>query len=57
MRILLVISPIFILIISFLYFVKFYPKSELCKVYYPEISAYSCLMSDYGLPSPSKVSK
>jgi hypothetical protein len=25
-------------------------KYEICKKYYPEISRFSCLLSDYGLP-------
>lgn len=27
------------------------PKLELCEVYYKELSTWSCLNSDYGLPA------
>lgn len=26
------------------------PKKEICETYYREISLYSCMVSDYGLP-------
>lgn len=27
------------------------PKLELCRAYYPEISSFSCVVSNYGLPA------
>lgn len=26
-------------------------KFEICRTYYPEVSAWSCFVSDYGLPA------
>lgn len=26
-------------------------KRNVCKTYYPELAAWSCLISDYGLPA------
>ena len=29
-------------------------KLEICRTYYPEVSWYSCLVSNYGLPARGK---
>ena len=43
-------APFILLAVAALYFFKIGPKLEVCRIYYPEISAWSCQMSDYGLP-------
>jgi hypothetical protein len=39
-----------ILIGGLLYFIQVKPKLEICGVYYPDISTWSCFWSHYGLP-------
>lgn len=43
---------VFIPIVALIYFFVTAPKLELCATYYRELSKWSCLMSNYGLPQP-----
>lgn len=48
----MVLFIVLLLLISVFGFVK--PKLDVCRVYYSEISAYSCFLSSYGLPPVRK---
>jgi hypothetical protein len=48
------LSVLLLALVAVLFVLLIKPKRDVCQAYYPEISLYSCMMSNYGLPQPSK---
>lgn len=46
----IIMSAMFAVVLAIVYFFVLYPKLEVCKTYYAELSTWSCVMSRYGLP-------